>query len=372
MRHGRNVDAYNFDGYQHEYLHRNSTRGGGVSFLIKHGITYKVKSDLQVFNDYMECIFIEIDKHVFSTRSNIIIGIVYRIPNTDVNVFNDTLENLYKLMKPESKLLYVMGDFNINLFNMDTHPTTSEFVDLNFTHSLLPLIDRPTRITKRSAMLLDNIFTNNLCNGTEIFQGILYTDISDHFPIFMIELNTKMMQGKSNNYTIKRIQNETNQNKFWQYLTDADFNSLINIHDAQHAYSSMHKTLELAFNLAYPKQKVNVKYLNRKTWLSAGLKKSIKRKNNLYASYMKSSNPNDEIKYKAYKNKLNHLLHIAEKHHYTSLLNSNKNNLRKSWKILKEIINKKKTSSISTTFRHNGKIITDELEISESFNIFFV
>ena len=84
---------------------------------------------------------------------------------------------------------YIMGDFNINLFNSDSHVPTSEFISLCLTHSMLPLINRPTRVAKSSATLIDNIFTNNI-EATK-FQGIFYTDISDHFPIFMIENSIK-------------------------------------------------------------------------------------------------------------------------------------------------------------------------------------
>ena len=45
-----------------------------------------------------------------------------------------------------------------------------------------PLITRPTRITSNTATLIDNIFTNHLNNYS--FSGLLFTDISDHLPIF--------------------------------------------------------------------------------------------------------------------------------------------------------------------------------------------
>ena len=45
------------------------------------------------------------------------------------------------------------------------------------------------------------------------------------------------------------------------------------------------------------------------------------------------------MQYKYNRNKLNHILKIAEKKHYTDLLNNNKSNLKKTWKIMKGIIN---------------------------------
>ena len=48
----------------------------------------------------------------------------------------------------------------------------------------VPLIVRPTRLTSYSASLIDNIFTNSFCNN--VVSGLLFTDVSDHLPIFAI------------------------------------------------------------------------------------------------------------------------------------------------------------------------------------------
>ena len=54
-----------------------------------------------------------------------------------------------------------------------------------FEHGLAPVINKPTRITKRSATAIDHIITNTLVN-TDLKTGIIKSDISDHFPIFLI------------------------------------------------------------------------------------------------------------------------------------------------------------------------------------------
>lgn len=53
-----------------------------------------------------------------------------------------------------------------------------------FTMNMYSIITKPTRITAHSAMLVDNIFTNVLDNNT--ISGLLLSDTSDHFPIFMM------------------------------------------------------------------------------------------------------------------------------------------------------------------------------------------
>ena len=72
-----------------------------------------------------------------------------------------------------------------------------------------------------------------------------------------------------------------------------------------------------------------------------------------------------------YRNKLNGLLRFAEKDHYATLLDMNKSNLRNSWRILKEVINKKKRSTVSSKFIVNNSVITDKKSVTNGFNTFF-
>ena len=77
----------------------------------------------------MESLFIEIDKEVFRSSNNIIIGVVYRPPNTDVDEFTDHVSNIVVILKTERKSCYLPGDFDLNLYNADTLSPTKEFID---------------------------------------------------------------------------------------------------------------------------------------------------------------------------------------------------------------------------------------------------
>ena len=103
------------------------------------------------------------------------------------------LATLLTKIKSERKYVSCLGDYNISLLNYDTHGPTQEFADLMYSHSLFPCITKPTRVTAKSASLIDNIFCNNDVNNDDVFNGILYTDISDHFPIFHIDNSFDLM-----------------------------------------------------------------------------------------------------------------------------------------------------------------------------------
>ena len=67
------------------------------------------------------------------------------------------------------------------------------------------------------------------------------------------------------------------------------------------------------------------------------MKDSVKEKNKLYKKYLKISTVANETRYKTYRNKLHHILKIAEKQHYSELLMNCQSDIKKTWKIIKNI-----------------------------------
>ena len=60
---------------------------------------------------------------------------------------------------------------------------------------MFPTITRPTRITKNTATLIDNIIiTQNCCSSYE--SNVLIDDISDHLPSVCILKNAKVSRKK--------------------------------------------------------------------------------------------------------------------------------------------------------------------------------
>ena len=66
------------------------------------------------------------------------------------------------LPKLINKQIFIMGDFNINLLNFDSHKPTTEFVTNSLSCTFLPCINHPTRISHSSSTMIDNIFTNSI------------------------------------------------------------------------------------------------------------------------------------------------------------------------------------------------------------------
>ena len=146
--------------------------GGGVSIFIKHNVEYRTRTDLNISNKFIQSLFIEIPKSsIVGSKNDVVVGVVYRPPDTDINVFTMYIKQILSTLKSESKIVYITDDFNINLLNIDQHIPSSEFVETMYTYSFFLLINKPTRIGGNCATLIDNIYCNNI-NSSKMMNGI--------------------------------------------------------------------------------------------------------------------------------------------------------------------------------------------------------
>ena len=137
--HTVDINEYNF---VHNY--QNDRSGGGIGLYLSLDLEYKLHNDLTFpEQSCVESLFVEITTN--SKGKNIIVGTVYRPPNQNVHDFINSLNILMGLITKENKICYIMGDFNLNLMNHQSHQLTAEFLDVMFGYMFFPLITLPTR-----------------------------------------------------------------------------------------------------------------------------------------------------------------------------------------------------------------------------------
>ena len=106
----------------------------------------------------IESTFIKI---LIKKQKNLIIGCVYKHPKLKVKDFkNNHMMPLLAKLSNENKDVMIMVDFNVNLINSNNDKNTSNFLDAMLSHSFLPFITTPPRITRNTRTLNDNIFYN--------------------------------------------------------------------------------------------------------------------------------------------------------------------------------------------------------------------
>ena len=100
------------------------------------------RNDLNICNEIMESVFIEVNQDQFNGNllKNVIVGNIYRPPNTNITQFIDCIIQLLDSIKKENKIVYLIGDFNLNLLNAESHHLTSEFLESLYSYSFMTFI----------------------------------------------------------------------------------------------------------------------------------------------------------------------------------------------------------------------------------------
>ena len=89
---------HSIPGYKQSVCLRKNVKGGFVSIYVHKEISYKLRNDSQFNRKYFETAFTEINKMVFNSKQNIIIGALHRLQKSCMNKFNDELASLLKTL----------------------------------------------------------------------------------------------------------------------------------------------------------------------------------------------------------------------------------------------------------------------------------
>ena len=225
-------------------------------------------------------------------------------------------------------VVYIYGDFYLDLLHFRNNYKISTFLNIFAPGEFIQFVmNKPTRWNITGCKtLIDNIFVkNSSCN---LHSGIVLTDISDHFLIYM---NIHIKEKKSHTNTIiKRDFSFKNRIKFISDLSQTDWTNLFNTKETQIAYSFLHKLICDTFYNHFQLKTVSNKYKDRLHWLTKDLKSDIKLRNKLFTKSKKYPTQLNIKLYKAFKRKLNKRMSNTKRSYYNNKLDENRSNIKKT------------------------------------------
>ena len=291
---------------------------GGTLLYIDKNIKCKLRNDLNIYEkEIVESTFIEI---LNKKQKNMIIGCVYKHPKHEVSDFmNNYITPLLNKLSNENKNIMIMGDFNINLINYNDDKNTDNFLHTMFSQSFLPYITTPTRITRNTKTLIDNIYYNKPLNN--IISGNLSNIISDHLiqfsiePLDFSEKSSKMMNRQ-------RCYKNFDKLKFKGDFVKVNWDGFCltsNPNDAlAHFLKIINKLLDK--HVPYKTIRYSKPQYETKPWITPGLANSIRNKNKLYKRFCKEKNPKTkeyyEKQFKPYRNHISSLVRETKDSYY--------------------------------------------------------
>jgi hypothetical protein len=269
-----------------------------------------------------------------------------------------------------NKDAFLMGDLNIDLLKCNSHAKTSDFIENCFATGFLQTVTRPTRCHNSSATLIDHFYLNNI--QTSITSCIYVSRISDHFAVCtFIPFKKKKVLPK---YFTVRSFNDQNIDNFKQALSNLSWNNVLSSEDSQESYDFFSQTFNGLFNDFFPERdiKFNKNVHRIEPFMTNGILISRTNKRKLERKSISNPSLESKEKFKQYKNMYNKVIRTSKKIYYEEVLESNKNNLRKTWQILREAIGSTKSKNFNISeMEVNGSKITDNLEIAEHLNNHF-
>ena len=177
--------------------------------------TTSTLAHLNMSQNFMESVWFEISR---ANAKNLVICVIYRPPNGDVQMFCDYLtDHVNSIIETRNVELYVLGDFNIN-FNNRNDPDVRKLVQFQDLTTLKQIITENTRNNN----CIDLIFTNSDNIGG---SGVMDVNISDHDMIYITHKHQTVSHkrvsftGRSyRDYDMERFQyelNNLNWEPFW-------------------------------------------------------------------------------------------------------------------------------------------------------------
>lgn len=332
------------------------SNAGGVGMHIHSELIYTVWDDLTLSNDEFETLWIEIQN---DAQHNILCAVIYWHPFGNLENFISYLDSSIENIHQESKYCIILGDFNLDLLKLESHPVTDNFLNILGTYFFQPYILQPTRITDHSETLIGNLFFNSIKHFT--IGGNVAYEHTDHLPNFLIikeflsvPNSIKIYRGDYSNFDESCLINGTKSVDWLEAFSE-------NTNPSDMFDTFCKKTTEIIDIHVPIKQlsKCQIK-IQSKPWITPAIKSSIKEKNRLYKKILKTKCTYFYSKFKIYRNKLTHLLKISKRKHYNDYFCKNTSNVKKVWTGIKQIISTKpQTNNLPT------KIIKGETELSE-------
>ena len=263
-------------------------------------------------------------------------------------------------------------DHNLDLLKANSHAQTNEFLESNLRKGLIPCISKPTRITHKTASLIDNIIASPTahCNHTPY---ILVDDISNHLPIVVKFRNqSKSMKGQK---TVKhRKLDALAFDKINQDISGENWPELLSKLNANDSFNLFHEKLMTSIDNHAPEKtlKLGKRSLIRDPWITTGILRSFNWQKQMYKEMLLSKTDVSTFRYRSYCNYLQKTIRGNRQNYLHDKCREYRQNGRKLWQLINRIIGKEnnKQNTIES-LKIDNMIKYDSESITNSFNEYF-
>ncbi len=339
--------------YYHLFSNNVSRDKGGVALYIHNKHHSHTRRDLSKLSHHYESLFVEIN----GQQRNILVGVIYRRPHSNINDFLSSLHDLFSIIQQENKLCYITGDFNIDLLQFETSKHASDLISLFHSHFFYCTVTRPTRVHGNTATLIDHIWSNDLNNQ---INGIIRSGISDHFPVFSCFSTTSRppTEGKVVTKTY-RVYNDESIGRYREELAATDWTNLYAHHDANECFDKLHNQLTSLHDKHFPLRNKHIKEQHSSNpYITNEIKSLIRQRNKLQRKFYKKTITYGDA-FRSLRNRISQMIRTAKANYFKSKLTEASGNCKRTWAVINTILGRKAKSSHSITATHETQSVPD-------------
>lgn len=347
------------EGYNTNINYSTSRHTGGVITYVKKGYKYKVILDEALaLNVWM----LGIELLVKQQKYNILN--IYHSPHASDAVFLEKFDEVLEEFSSRTGLLIIVGDFNIDWLGNSHY--CNKLRDIVAKNGLYQRVDTYTRITKKSATVIDLLITNYKTLNHRVYHT---PRISDH-SIVTTTINIQCNQGKICKKAFRNFRT-FNELNFQLELMDTDWSS--NSTDTNLLAEKLVGSIQNTLDTHAP---IEIKEIDRsrtkKKWWTPQIGEKIKVRNGMYRKAILTENEDDWSNFRKQRNIVVDLIRKEKQIYYHTKIDQVKNNSAEMWKTLKQLIGYSDKSSTKEGIVFNNKLVENAGEIAEKFNIYFL
>ena len=362
-------NLYTLEGYNHTFLHNktNKVKGAGLALYSRANINVNIsiKHDCTSF----QALGGNISGQDGKSECTIIAFYRYHDRDFDFDIFLSDLTDFLSSHKLNDNTI-ICGDFNLNLFNLNTCTRVKRYFEIFTSNGFHPNISRSTNFIGSSSTLIDQIWCNNPAFVTS--SNVLNTNVSSHKAI-VCDLAHDTPTSVNSERTIR----------YHDFSSDR-VEKFINDYDPPKPGSSVDSVFQTYFDNLINNYESNFLVVKKVSssrnpvdhpWITSGIKKSCNVKRRLYQRWMSARGKSNEeyyrLGYVEYRKILRKALTTAKNQFYLDKLNRNIRNSRFCWGIINNIAGKSRVKAPIQSLSINGQIITDRRALANGFNEYF-
>ena len=285
-----------------------------------------------------------------------------------MDLFNEC-GTFFQRCDAESKELLLVGDLNCDVTKVSPDLHTRQLQFLCSLYQIDQLIDKPIRVTKTSATLIDLVLTNTKDNISA--SGAIHLGISDHSLIYAVRKFT-LPKTKS---TVKEVRDykHFNAEHFIADLSRVRWDTMQQFHNPNECWKVWKSFFDETLNRHAPLRHKRIKG-NSVPWITPRIKEIMRNRDYHKKQAIKHASQFHWERFQTLRNKVNMEMHNAKSNFFHDKIDDCSKSVdpKKTWTFINSSLGKiNKSNNVSKLFV-NENVVSDSKLIAEVFNDYFV